>query len=86
MGKRPSIDLTSLTAEAAAPMAEAAQRRRTPPHPPPCPHCGTFGPARSHGGAGSDPDGELAGAGIQGSPRVPQALPATRRRRRSEAQ
>ena len=34
MGKRPSIDLTSLTAEAAAPMAEAAQRAPHPAAPP----------------------------------------------------
>lgn len=30
MGKRPAIDLTSLTAEAAAPMMEAAQRMPQP--------------------------------------------------------
>lgn len=34
MGKRPSIDLSSLTAEAAAPMAEASQRVAQPAAPP----------------------------------------------------
>ena len=39
MSKRPTIDLTALTTEAAAPMPEASQRtaRVTPPAPPPPP-------------------------------------------------
>ena len=37
MGKRPSIDLSSLTAEAAAPMAEASQRAAKPAAPPASP-------------------------------------------------
>ena len=36
MAKRPTIDLTALTSEAAAPMAEAAQRVAHPSTPRPC--------------------------------------------------
>ena len=37
MSKRPAIDLTALTSEAAAPMTEAAQRMPLPPAQPPAP-------------------------------------------------
>ena len=37
MSKRPSIDLSALTSEAAAPMSEASQRMARPVPPPPAP-------------------------------------------------